>query len=538
MVFGVGVGDFVAVGGLCWKVYKKCKDSSSDFAQLSSEVGSLHNILKETEEVSSQQVLTPEQRLKLTRSLQGCENVLKELDKLLTKYERMGTKARRAIDRVGFGMQDMTAIRLKLISNITILDAFNNVYANFDLYISSSRLLTYYRSSNTRLEKKLNLIIAEIRSGQREGSIISARTFDTTAQNEKQTWEGLRKELEDVGISSAVIIERRQFIIEWFQKAVAAGELDEVTPSDDGESVISLYESVDPGVGGDSDLIPIMAMSSLTIEPPTTAEAAMRESPPIFQRLSEPPVDLSPAKSSQDDKSSLLFYQFQLAVEEGDMIEMENLLRKGIDINVQSDGQTALHKTAGRHWEEVVRFLLARGADVHAKDSLGSTALHSAARGKTDCTRLVLIYGADVNAKDSYGATALTSAISSYSEPVMQLLLVNGADLEAKNLNGRTALMEAAYMGSAPIVQFLLEKGADLQAKDLSGATAFMNAAWSGHTPTMQCLLERGADLEAKDSGGMTALKIAQKYQRHEVIPLIRKISKERNRKAIKRWFT
>jgi len=57
MSFGFGVGDFIAVGGLCWKVYKKCKDSSGNYAELSNEVSALYTVIKETEELLSEQDL-------------------------------------------------------------------------------------------------------------------------------------------------------------------------------------------------------------------------------------------------------------------------------------------------------------------------------------------------------------------------------------------------------------------------------------------------------------------------------------------------
>ena len=126
MSFGYGVGDFLAVGQLCWKVYKKCKDSPGDYAELSTEVGALHNVIKETEELLAQQGLTAEQKVKLTTCRQGCEDVLKDLDGLLVKYESLGTNLRRTFDRMGFGTYDMNGIRLRLISNVSMLDAFNN----------------------------------------------------------------------------------------------------------------------------------------------------------------------------------------------------------------------------------------------------------------------------------------------------------------------------------------------------------------------------------------------------------------------------
>ena len=126
MSFGFSVGDFLAVGQLGWKVYKKCKDSPEDYVELSNEVGALHNVMKETEELFSQQDLTPQQENRLLACQQGCEKVLSDLDGLLVQYERLGTKSRRTFDRLGFGTHDMNDIRSRLNLNVSMLDAFNS----------------------------------------------------------------------------------------------------------------------------------------------------------------------------------------------------------------------------------------------------------------------------------------------------------------------------------------------------------------------------------------------------------------------------
>ena len=128
MSFGFAVGDFIAVGQLCWKLYKKCKDSPGNYRELASEVGTLHNVIKETEELLSQQELTPKQKDKLQASMVGCNEVLEHLDQLLAKYESLGTNSQRTFDRMEFGLQDVNSIRLRLVSNVTLLDAFNNAY--------------------------------------------------------------------------------------------------------------------------------------------------------------------------------------------------------------------------------------------------------------------------------------------------------------------------------------------------------------------------------------------------------------------------
>ena len=189
-------------------------------------------MLKETEELLSQQELTSAQQEGLSKCRQGCDDVLNDLNALLLKYESLGTKAQRTFDRMGYGTHDMGAIRLRLISNVSILNMFNNTYVEYLSVPAWPTIITVYSSSYARLEKKLNVFMTEVRAGRREGSIVSVQTVDTVARNDQETWNVLRRELEDVGISPAIISEKRQFIVAWFQEAVAAGKLEEDTPSD------------------------------------------------------------------------------------------------------------------------------------------------------------------------------------------------------------------------------------------------------------------------------------------------------------------
>jgi len=60
----------------------------------------------------------------------GCEEGLAELDNLLVKYEILGTEELGKVNRVGSAMQDLDTIRLRLNSNVSMLDAFNNAYVD------------------------------------------------------------------------------------------------------------------------------------------------------------------------------------------------------------------------------------------------------------------------------------------------------------------------------------------------------------------------------------------------------------------------
>ncbi|KAI4243321.1 MAG: hypothetical protein L6R40_003493, partial [Gallowayella cf. fulva] len=126
MSFGFSGGDFLAVGRLCWTVYKKCKDSPGTYAELTGEVNNLRAVMFETEELVSAQQLSVKQQEKLAGCQKGCEQVLKDLDTLLAKYDSLGTQSRRVFDRMRLGNEDVNGIRKRLILNVTLLDAFNN----------------------------------------------------------------------------------------------------------------------------------------------------------------------------------------------------------------------------------------------------------------------------------------------------------------------------------------------------------------------------------------------------------------------------
>ena len=320
-------------------------------------------------------------------------------------------------------------------------------------------LLTCRRSSHARLEKKLNLLIAEVRAGKREGSVISTRTIDSVARNNQETWETLRRELEDVGISPAIITEKRQFIVAWFQEAVAAGEFEEDAPSDDDSSIMPLYESTSryesdvPAGEFDDGLVPNRDVSSMMIEPRTT-------------RLSPKPNHKSlPSRKKKRSRTSVTYLfnvlrrrdkQLFEAAERGDLSMVRNLLEKGADVESKSspNGDTALVSAAMSGHVSVIQLLLEKGADVESKSSPnGDTALIFAAMyGHLSTVQLLLEKGADIESESSSSGTALMCAAKRRREAIVQLLLDKGARVNTRDIDGKTALDRA---GTPKIAQLL-----------------------------------------------------------------------------------
>lgn len=112
------------------------------------------------------------------------------------------------------------------------------------------------------------------------------------------------------------------------------------------------------------------------------------------------------------------------AVKTDDQVKLNELLRKGADLNGRdADGMTPLICAAYRHSLPSVQALLDGGADVNARDSLGMAPLHAAAyEGATDVVKLLLARGADPSARDSGGHAPLEYAKASGHQDVATML--------------------------------------------------------------------------------------------------------------------
>ena len=179
------------------------------------------------------------------------------------------------------------------------------------------------------------------------------------------------------------------------------------------------------------------------------------------------------------------------------------LIRKGVDLELRSNGETALHlavriccfKNAG-HATQIFHELLERGADVNAFNGVGETALHIAVtRGmkiKIEIVRQLLRYKADVNAKR------------------LKVL--------------RTPLHYAAEYSSGECINVLLAAGAQVNELDEQGQTALHVASicWRYGDIIARKLIRAGIDINVIDKSGKTALDIAIRRKNSAVIEVIK----------------
>ncbi|TAQ90828.1 hypothetical protein B7494_g874 [Chlorociboria aeruginascens] len=365
MSFGIGCGDLIAISTLAWSLYKNCRESSEEFRRISGEVASLHVVLKETEEyLAESRGLSPSRDARLAILIDGCKDILADLTRLVNAYESLGTQAQRTWDRMRWGLEDLADVRSRIISNTTMLTAFNSSLAS---------------SSTARIEKRLNKFIVEIRSGLREGSVVTTSTVAETIDSD-DVWQQLRRELEDVGISSSVIEENHAYITGWLKTAIQNGMLEELDPTKD--ILVQNHGSIDSGYGGS-----VGAPSSYTpsLVPMTVAneefetQVAQRPSRSAEARSSStqnPPIQVRKASNV----SSVIFKLFKKdtaiieAASDGDTAKVAKLISLGANVNARDRwGWSALSMCGYGGHMEICRMLLDHGADLDNVDVDGDT---------------------------------------------------------------------------------------------------------------------------------------------------------------------
>ncbi|KAI3321369.1 hypothetical protein HD806DRAFT_503915 [Xylariaceae sp. AK1471] len=380
MSFGVSFGDLVLASTLAWKVYKACKDSGESFQRLSGEVASLHVVLKETEDYLGEFPDLDTSRVNRLRILtDGCHDTLKDLQKLTQSYDNLGTQVQRTWDRFRFGLEDLADIRSRLVSNATLLTAFNSSLIN---------------SSTTRIEKRLNKFICEVRAGYREGSVVTTPGVAETIES-PDVWQQLRRELEDVGISPVVVEENHEYIVEWMKTALAQGLMDEDDPT---EVINPLHpQHSDSGYGGSTVFsTAALSVANEEFEEELRKKQANRPIEDMLTPLQAESLELSVRKKSLTDPMRLIKKLFVKntaiiqAASDGDIQKVAKLLSLGCNIDATERwGWSALSMCAYGGHLAIAKLLLEQGASLDIVDVDGDTPYHLATtRGHSEIVTL------------------------------------------------------------------------------------------------------------------------------------------------------
>jgi hypothetical protein len=230
-------------------------------------------------------------------------------------------------------------------------------------------------SSTSRIEKKLNKFITEVRAGYREGSVVT--TAEDVIENieSPDVWAQLRRELEDVGISPAVMEENHDYVAGWMKTALAQGLVEEDAPAEsqflawDGSGYPQIQSSPSPSATSlDSQLTPTLTSPPLPLDAPvqrspTQSQVSFRTASSMTlandefetklrRRQTERPIDelfkpltiqsIPPVKKkSRADPKRLMKKLFQKdtdiiqAASDGDIEKVAKLIGLGCNVNAR-----------------------------------------------------------------------------------------------------------------------------------------------------------------------------------------------------------
>jgi len=218
----------------------------------------------------------------------------------------------------------------------------------------------------------------------------------------------------------------------------------------------------------------------------------------------------------------------QWAVYEGDVAEVERLLKGGADVSIANDyGATPMGLAAEVANTDILKLLLEAGADADSPNPDGMTALLAVARtGNVGAARMLVEFGATIDAREDWGGqTPLMWASARRHPEMMEFLIGQGADVDArstarnyqrhvtaegrpKNLDsgGFTPLLYAARENCQACVDVLLGHGADINLPDPDGVSPLLVAIMNANWDLARQLIEAGADVNQWDIFGQAPL--------------------------------
>ena len=160
----------------------------------------------------------------------------------------------------------------------------------------------------------------------------------------------------------------------------------------------------------------------------------------------------------------ILQVHFFIAIKEGNITLLEDVISKGVDVNSDCMGLNSL--------------------------------LYAIENGKKNCIEPLLKAGVNINILNNNNLTPLMMAIKKKDKHIVDLLMKKGANVnQCMKETQRTALMFASECGYDDIIEILLKGGADLHMSDCCGETALMKASAEGHLSSMKLLINSGASV-------------------------------------------
>jgi ankyrin repeat protein len=169
-------------------------------------------------------------------------------------------------------------------------------------------------------------------------------------------------------------------------------------------------------------------------------------------------------------------------IEEGNISELSNYLKRAVDLNSDIKLESFLYyaiDNCENDYFNTIEFLINNGADINSHHTkLLETPLHrlcARIKPQIDVITMLLEKGAEVNAINISGKTPIFYCSFNYSVELLNLLVKHGADINIKNKYNNT-LLHDDYINCydehfEEFLKALLNLGFDINSKNSYGLT-------------------------------------------------------------------
>ncbi len=213
--------------------------------------------------------------------------------------------------------------------------------------------------------------------------------------------------------------------------------------------------------------------------------------------------------------------EFVSAVVKGNVAKVEQLVKKGADVNMKNKEDVPLLVVAAEYGHlAVLRVLLDHGALMSSETELGDTALiRAAANGHEDIVQELISRQSDINHANMYMDTALSTAVRNNQTKTVRFLLEHNANVNIYHVSGRPLLASTVLRGNMTLAKILIDKGADVNMRTYpDDQTMLMLAAIAGDERQIEEIIKLGVDIDAVDKKGYSALMHAVYLTREKAL--------------------
>ncbi|KAJ3526809.1 hypothetical protein NM208_g11009 [Fusarium decemcellulare] len=245
MSFGTSVGDILTVGQMAWRLYQRCRSAPKGFTDLTIQVSALSVVLNEVGEIR-QDAQFAKFEAKLELICTNCEGVLVELQAMLDRFESLGSNKVKVLDRFRYDQKETEAMQRRLADQVGLLLGFHTLVSSSTSAADQSKIGNRLDCGVDEIKAGLELILAEIKAGQRNNSILSSAS-SSSIEGEgdvEPDVNGMCDALEELGLDSATVKTHRQFVASWLgelsERSHSLGDLGSRIPYYDAASNMSL----------------------------------------------------------------------------------------------------------------------------------------------------------------------------------------------------------------------------------------------------------------------------------------------------------